>query len=192
MHHLLEYQCGHGKVFTPTSASALCEQAAPAPSIYTKLNLIVICLLFTWILIYSHNLSYQQVLHHLLDHGLYAKAEKCEFHKTELSFLGYLIGPWGVGMEENKVLSMSAWLQPTKVKELQFLGFVNFYHQFICSFSSLVASLTNLLKGKPKRVGLRAVLSQVHGEPSKLHQCAFFLWKLTLAERNYDIVTLSC
>lgn len=36
------------------------------------------------------------VLHCLLTHGLYAK----EFHKTELSFIGYHIGRWGVGREK--------------------------------------------------------------------------------------------
>lgn len=43
----------------------------------------------------------------LLAHGLYTKVEKCEFHKTELLFLGYRIGPWRVGMEENKVAAVS-------------------------------------------------------------------------------------
>ncbi len=35
--------------------------------------------------------------------------------------------------------------------------------------------------------GIGAVLSQRHGQPSKLHPCAFFSRKLTTAERNYDV-----
>ncbi|KAK3560626.1 hypothetical protein QTP86_014401, partial [Hemibagrus guttatus] len=35
--------------------------------------------------------------------------------------------------------------------------------------------------------GLGAVLSQQHGEPSKLHPCAFYSRKLTSAEVNYDL-----
>ncbi|KAL0180441.1 hypothetical protein M9458_025883, partial [Cirrhinus mrigala] len=35
--------------------------------------------------------------------------------------------------------------------------------------------------------GIGAVLSQRHGNPSKLHPCAFFSRKLTAAERNYDV-----
>ncbi|KAK3575086.1 hypothetical protein QTP86_019735 [Hemibagrus guttatus] len=35
--------------------------------------------------------------------------------------------------------------------------------------------------------GLGAVLSQRHGEPGKLHPCAFYSRKLTVAERNYDV-----
>ncbi|KAK3523516.1 hypothetical protein QTP70_001181 [Hemibagrus guttatus] len=35
--------------------------------------------------------------------------------------------------------------------------------------------------------GIGAVLSQRHGEPRKLHPCAFHSRKLTAAERNYDV-----
>lgn len=35
--------------------------------------------------------------------------------------------------------------------------------------------------------GISAVLSQRHGNPGKLHPCAFFSCKLTAAERNYDV-----
>ncbi|KAK3507774.1 hypothetical protein QTP70_000292 [Hemibagrus guttatus] len=35
--------------------------------------------------------------------------------------------------------------------------------------------------------GLGAVLSQRHGEPGKLHPCAFYSRKLTAAEANYDV-----
>ncbi|KAK3511432.1 hypothetical protein QTP70_008484 [Hemibagrus guttatus] len=35
--------------------------------------------------------------------------------------------------------------------------------------------------------GLGAVLSQCHGEPGKLHPCAFYSRKLTATEANYDV-----
>ncbi|KAK3544287.1 hypothetical protein QTP86_009139 [Hemibagrus guttatus] len=35
--------------------------------------------------------------------------------------------------------------------------------------------------------GLRVVLSRHHGEPGKLHPCAFYSRKLTVAEVNYDV-----
>ncbi len=35
--------------------------------------------------------------------------------------------------------------------------------------------------------GVGAVLSQYHGEPPWLHPCTYFSWKLSPAERNYDI-----
>lgn len=68
------------------------------------------------ILIYSrsfteHVAHVRKVLHHLLDHSLYAKAEKCKFHK-EIAFLGYCIGPEGVKMETNKVSSVTNGQNP--------------------------------------------------------------------------------
>lgn len=61
-----------------------------------------------------------------LAYGLYVKVEKCKFHKKELSFLGYRIGPSGVNMEESKVTAMTMWPEPITVKELQrFLGFTD-------------------------------------------------------------------
>lgn len=98
------------------------------------------------ILIYSKNLTehvshVRLVLRHLLAPGLYAKAKECEFHRPNSR---------GVGLEEENV---SEWRQPTSMKELQwFLGFANFYHQFIHPFSTVSALLINLLKGKPKHL----------------------------------------
>lgn len=60
---------------------------------------------------YIEHLS--KVLHHLHKHGLYAKSKKCEFHKKELSFLGYHIGPQGLGMEGNKVAAVSKLARAT-------------------------------------------------------------------------------
>jgi len=51
-------------------------------------------------------------------------------------------------MENNKVKSIKEWSIPTKIKEVEsFLGFANFYQQFIKNFSHTVRSL-NKLKGK--------------------------------------------
>lgn len=74
---------------------------------------------------------------------------------TELLFLNYHIGPRGVGMETNKVSTMSEWPEPNTVKQLQrFLGFTNFYQRFIRGYSSVAALLTDLFKGKPKHITL--------------------------------------
>lgn len=53
------------------------------------------------ILIYSemfetHVQEVRAVLQCLIDHQLYAKVQKCEFHQTQISFLGYIISAEGV------------------------------------------------------------------------------------------------
>ncbi|KAL0168410.1 hypothetical protein M9458_036632, partial [Cirrhinus mrigala] len=110
------------------------------------------------ILIYSPNLKEHQghvtrVLRRLREHHLYLKGEKCEFHKSTIHFLGYMIIPEGVQMDQRKVEADRDWPQPTIVKELQrFLGFANFYRRFIFHFSQLSAPLTSMLKRKPKNL----------------------------------------
>lgn len=87
------------------------------------------------ILIYSDLLNFpdhvrqvRAVLQRLIDHQLYVKLEKCEFHKTSTSFLGYIISAEGVAMDDSKVKAVVNWPLPTTIKELQrFLGFANFY-----------------------------------------------------------------
>jgi hypothetical protein len=50
-------------------------------------------------------------------------------------------------MDKGKVDVILAWPAPRNVKELQsFLGFANFYRQFIDNYSGIVKPLTSLLK----------------------------------------------
>ncbi|KAL0168422.1 hypothetical protein M9458_036644, partial [Cirrhinus mrigala] len=66
-------------------------------------------------------------------------------------FLGYIISAEGMQMDQGKVSAIQEWPQPLTVKELQrFLGFSNFYRRFIKDYSSIMAPLTSLLRGKPK------------------------------------------
>ncbi len=110
------------------------------------------------ILVYSDSLEnhIQQVraaLQRLIEHQLYAKMEKCEFHQTQVSFLGYIISSEGVAMDDKKVQFVLNWPQPKTVKELQrFLGFANFYRRFIRNFSTIAAPLTSLLSGGRQRL----------------------------------------
>lgn len=69
---------------------------------------------------------------------------------TIITFLNHVINKEGVFKDRDKVTAVSKWLIPTTVKELQmFLGFINFYHQFI---SSIAMPLTALLKKGPKKL----------------------------------------
>jgi len=84
------------------------------------------------ILIYSNNMSkhhqyVKEVLKHLHKAGLYAKAEKCEFHSESVEYLGYILSPSGLTMSDNKIKIIQDWPKLKKVKDIQFfLGFANF------------------------------------------------------------------
>jgi len=102
------------------------------------------------ILIYLNNMSehhrhVKEVLKCLYKAGLYAKAEKCEFHSELVEYLGYILSPSGLTMSDNKIKIIQDWPEPKKVKDIQsFLGFTNFYHQFIFNYSDIVIPLTCL------------------------------------------------
>lgn len=84
---------------------------------------------------------------------LYVKVEKCECHKTKIAFLGYIIDPVGVQMDEEKVTAVRDWPIPKSVKKLQrLLGFANFYRQFIRNFCKIAAPLTNLTKEAKRKM----------------------------------------
>jgi len=102
------------------------------------------------ILIYSNNMfkhhwHVKKVLKHLCKVGLYAKAEKCEFHSELVEYLGYILSPSGLIISNNKIKIIQDWPKPKKVKDIQsFLGFANFYCQFIFNYSDIVIPLTRL------------------------------------------------
>jgi len=103
------------------------------------------------ILIYSNNMSkhYQhvkEVLKCLRKANLYIKAEKCEFHFKSVEYLEYILSPSGLTMSNNKVKIIQDWLEPKKVKDIQFfLDFTNFYRWFIINYSDIVIPLTCLI-----------------------------------------------
>ena len=73
----------------------------------------------------EHLQHVEEVLKQLQQHQLYAKKSKCEFGMTKLSFLGHIVSKEGLQVDPTKIDTITNWLTPTKVKEVQsFLGFV--------------------------------------------------------------------
>ena len=82
-------------------------------------------------------------------HNLYFKQSKCNFNMEEIPILGVIVGKGQVQMETNKVKAVKEWKIPTKIKEVEsFLGFANFYRQFIKNFSHTAKPLNELKEKK--------------------------------------------
>lgn len=97
----------------------------------------------------SHVQIVREVLKRLLSNELFVKAEKCEFHRKQVSFLGYVISHDHLEMDPGKVQAVAEWPTPTSRKEVQrFLGFAYFYRKFIRNFSSVAAPLSALTSPK--------------------------------------------
>jgi hypothetical protein len=91
----------------------------------------------------DHDKHVRLVFAKLREHGLYAKLEKCEFDKSLVEFLGYVISLDGVSMDKSKVKTIQCWVIPSSVKDVQrFLGFANFYRWFIKGYSKITTLLT--------------------------------------------------
>ena len=104
------------------------------------------------ILIYSDSVSEHRkhvelVLGALRQAGLQLDIDKCEFHQTEVLYLGLIISTDGIRMDPQKIEAILQWEAPKNVRDVRaFLGFANFYRRFIDSFSALSAPLVRLTK----------------------------------------------
>ena len=77
-----------------------------------------------------------RVLSILEANNLFLNPEKCHFHKREVEYLGVIVGKGQVKMDPIKVQGITDWPIPTTVKELcSFLGFGNYYKDFITNYS---------------------------------------------------------
>ena len=65
----------------------------------------------------EHTQHVRLVLTKLREHGLYAKSEKCEFDRTSVEFLGYVILTQGITMSTQKVKTIQEWAIPTRVRD---------------------------------------------------------------------------
>ena len=103
-------------------------------------------------LIYSDNLEEhkdhsKEVLEWLQRHKLYTSSMKCSFHQHKVEFLGFILSPGELQMDPKKVQTIMEWPTLCWVRDIQaFLGFANFYRQFIEGYSELILPLTCLTK----------------------------------------------
>lgn len=101
----------------------------------------------------EHKKAVEKVLARMIDHELAVNLEKSEFHVREINFLGYMLEDNTLRIEPGKIETIQKWETPTRKKEVQaFLGFVNYYRQFIQDYARQVKPLTELTKGGPTKL----------------------------------------
>ena len=83
--------------------------------------------------------------------GFKTAPEKCEFHKKEVKFLGFILSTTGIRIDPKKTKSIEEWPEPKNVKDVQsFLGLANYNRKFIQDYSKTAKPMTELTqKDKP-------------------------------------------
>src|SRR6266540_5672267 len=94
----------------------------------------------------EHLQHMRKVLEALRQAGLKLKLEKYEFTKKQLKYLGFIVGKFGIKPDPEKVRAIMD--QPALSNQMQirsFLRIIGFFRNHIQEFSTIVASMTNLL-----------------------------------------------
>ena len=140
-----------------------------------------------WLVIYMDDLIYsfnttlhkehtKRVLQCMTKFDLHLKLEKCKFATDKVEYLGMIVKPGQLVMDPIKLNEITCWPTPTKVKDVcSFLGFTNFYLQFVPNSSNITHPLIDLTK------------KNLTWSWSPSYQSAFDFLKQSMSLENYSL-----
>ncbi len=80
-------------------------------------------------------------------HSLHLHPRKCKFFQESVEYLGHVIYPGGLGMQQIKVEAIAHIPCLTDVSKVcAFMGLVNYYHRYVKGLSVMAKPLNMLLK----------------------------------------------
>ena len=98
----------------------------------------------------EHQVIVEEVLQQCVDHRLKYNLLKSGLHVKGTILFGHVIKGQEVKMDSSKLKTISKWPILTTRKEAHaFLGFANYYRQFIVNYSAEASPLINLTKDVP-------------------------------------------
>lgn len=99
----------------------------------------------------------KQVFERLAKYNVRIRAQKCQFFKTEVIYMGFRLSSQGIHPVRSKLDAIYNAPRPTCVTELKsFLGMINFYAKFVENLSSKMHPLFQLLSTKSEWVWSKA------------------------------------
>jgi hypothetical protein len=95
----------------------------------------------------EHQIHLQIVFEQLKAHGLHLHLGKCKFFQESVEYVGHVIYPSGLGVQQTKVEVIACILRPTDVSRVRaFMGLTNYYRRYVKGFSAMAKPLNMLLK----------------------------------------------
>ncbi|GJY07053.1 RNA-directed DNA polymerase [Tanacetum coccineum] len=101
--------------------------------------------LYEWIVMPFGLSNVSSTFMRLMNQKLYANGKKCHFLMTEVTFLGYIVTGNGKKIDPANVKEIISWPTPSTIHDIH--GLASFYRRFIQNFSSIMAPLTECIKG---------------------------------------------
>lgn len=93
----------------------------------------------------------KEVMNRLTAAGLSLNRDKCNFCKSELKYLGYVVNSSGLLVDPEKVEAIVRIPPPKTVTEVRrIVGLASWYRRFVPNFSTLMSPLTNLTRKNVK------------------------------------------
>ena len=84
--------------------------------------------------------------------GLKCKPSKCEILRDSIKYLGRLVNKHGVRPDPEAVEAVLTWKAPkTDTQQMSFLGFANFYREFVKGYADKIYPMQQLLRNKGKK-----------------------------------------
>ena len=86
----------------------------------------------------EHLEQFQGVFNKLAKAGLKLKPSKCEFFKSNITYLGHIVSVAGIKTDPKKIEAVKNWTVPKTVTDVcSFLGFTNHYRRFIQGYAKV-------------------------------------------------------
>lgn len=93
----------------------------------------------------------EKIFERLRDANLTVNLDKCQFCRSSLKFLGYVVDQQGLRTDPEKVSAIVNYPVPTTSTQIRrFLGMVSYYRRFLKNFSTLSSSISDLLRERKK------------------------------------------
>jgi hypothetical protein len=101
----------------------------------------------------EHFQNLEQIFRTLETANMKVQLDKCEFFKTEVEFLGFIVSRDGIKTNRKKIEAIADMPLPKTLRDLRsFLGLSGYYGRFIYDYAKLSEPLTSLLRGEDGRV----------------------------------------